>query len=501
MFDLVEHAIDGEALRRDLLSAAAGGLVIFEGLVRDHNEGRAVSALEYEIYTAMARKEAARIFAEAHEKFDVIALRGAHRSGFLNIGEMAVWVGASARHRAEAFQACRFLIDEIKSRLPVWKKEHYLEGPAEWVDCQGCYHHHGPDFTSEQFYSRQLRLPDFGAAEQQRLREARVLVVGAGGLGCPALSALAGAGVGHLTVCDGDRLAVSNLHRQTLYRHEDIGQDKARLAARQLAALNPLIEVRAVTEHLDLMNAAELVAAHDVVLDCTDNFSAKFLLHDGCYLERKILVQASIYQYEGQLQVFDFRGGSSAGCLRCAWPEIPAADCVGSCAEVGVLGAVPAVLGSLQAMETIKVITGRSSPALAATVLVDLLTLRTSPIKRPRLDDCPLCGDDPRIESLTDEDYAPRQDWEVSLSDFQAQHPGGRIVDIRAPAVQQTPSKLTVTWESAPDADAAELAAMAQDADVLLVCRVGVRTRSLVSALRAAGHDGFWSLWRGIDGL
>ncbi len=501
MFDIVAHTIDAAALRRDILDDAAGGLVIFEGLVRDHNEGRAVSALEYEIYEAMARTEAAKIFAEAREQFDVIGLRGAHRFGFLEIGEMAIWVGASARHRAEAFKACRYLIDEIKYRLPVWKKEHYVEGSAEWVDCEGCYHHHHPAFKAEQYYSRQLRLPDFGTPEQEKLREAKVLVVGAGGLGCPALSALVGAGVGQVTIVDGDRLDVSNLHRQTLYSHEEVGEFKAVLATQRLTALNPLIKITACAERFSGENAAALLAAHDVVLDCTDNFSTKFLLHDGCFLARKVLVQASIYQYEGQFQVFDFRREIEAGCLRCAWPEIPAADCVGSCAEVGVLGAVPAVLGGMQAMETIKLIVGRSSPATSATVLVDLLSLETRRIRRPRTPDCPLCGEQPRIRSLGDEDYEQRRDWEVGLAVFWEQHPDGLVIDIRDEEDRQGLTTEQASWQHLPVNEGAWTLAQPAGVDRLYVCRVGRKTRDLVDALRAEGDQQAWSLWRGTDGL
>lgn len=501
MFDLVEHPLDGAALRRDLLDDAAGGLVIFEGLVRDHNEGRAVAALEYEIYAAMAAQEAAKIFAEARAQFDVIQLRGAHRFGFLKVGELAVWVGASARHRAEAFQACRYLIDEIKSRLPIWKKEHYLEGAAEWVDCQGCLHHHAPGFTTEQYYDRQLRLPDFGTAEQAMLREARVLVVGAGGLGCPALSALAGAGVGQITICDGDRLDVSNLHRQSLYSHGDLGQYKAVLASHRLQALNPLIEVTPRTDRVDALNVAGLVAQNDIVLDGTDNFATRFLLHDACFFSGKVLVQASVYQYEGQLQAFDFRGNTNAGCLRCAWPEIPAPDSVGSCAQTGVLGAVPAVLGSMQAMEAIKLIVGRDSPATTATVLVDLLTLMTNVIDRPRGKDCPLCGERPRIRQIVANEYEERLPWEVDLTEFIDRCPRGTIIDIRGTRECSPSIAAADSWSHRPDLNRDSFLAQNFSGDTLLVCQVGVKTRRLVRELRESGHDRVWSLWGGVEGL
>jgi adenylyltransferase/sulfurtransferase len=500
VFDIVEHALDPDALRRDLLDDAAGGLVVFEGLVRDHNDGRAVSGLEYEIYPAMAIREAEKIFAEAREKFDVIRLRGAHRSGSLGIGEMAVWVGASGRHREDAFRACRYLIDEIKHRLPVWKKEHYVEGPSAWVDCQGCGHQE-PSVSEEQYYSRQMSLPAIGIAGQGKLKEARVLVVGAGGLGCPALAALTGAGVGRLTICDGDRLDVSNLHRQTLYRHQDLGRNKAELAARRLADLNPLITITARAEFLGTQNAADLVGDHDVVLDCTDNFSAKYLLHDVCFLQRKVLVQAGIYQYEGQLQVFDFRGDTDAGCLRCTWPDLPAPGCVDSCADAGVLGAVPAVLGGMQAMEAVKMITGLDTPATGATVLVDLLSLATTSIRRPRQPDCPLCGRRPRVRSIIPDEYGEHLDFEISLEGFLALDPGGLIVDIREDYERRDLPPDQAAWGHIPLSDRARWSAFKSGQDVLLVCQHGIRSRVLTEALRAAGHDRVWSLWRGVVGL
>ena len=482
MFDIVSSTIDANALRRDLQHPAAGGLVVFEGMVRDHNEGRPVSALEYEIFEPMAVREAALIFAEARERFDVIALRGAHRAGRLEIGELAVWVGASARHRDDAFRACRYLIDEIKLRLPVWKKEHYLDGPAAWVDCQGCAHHHAPPFGEDEYYSRQLRLPDFGVSAQARLRAARVLVVGAGGLGCPAAAALAGAGTGLLTICDGDRLAASNLPRQTLYRSEDIGGLKAELLAAHLRALNPFITVTARPKPVIAADVAGLVADHDLVLDCTDNFTTRFLLHDACYLARRPLVQAGVYQHEGQVQVFDFRAAAvMAGCLRCAWPTLPEAGCVDSCAESGVLGTVPAVLGALQASEAVRLLAGQSSAASDATVLVDLASLAMTRVRRPRADQCPLCGSAPLITSLVAENYRERGPFDIGRDEFRTLAPAGVEVDITAAC------------------DLARIRELAGGAGVLVGCRRGRDSRRLVKELRAAGLARIWSLDTEID--
>jgi len=237
------------------------------------------------------------------------------------------------------------------------------------------------------------------------------------------------------------------------------------------------------------------------VLDCTDNFRTKFLLHDCCALEHRVLVQASIYQYEGQLQVFDFRGGNDAGCMRCAWPEIPDEGCVGSCAEAGVLGAVPAVLGGLQAMETIKVLTGRPSPATEATVLVDLLSLETRSIRRRRESGCPLCGDRPRITSIEPVGYAPPEEWELSLAGFRERFPGGRVIDTREPATRGTLNSEMEAWENVPASRADLLLALPNDQDTLIACLRGISSRHIVKMLRGAGKDRMYSLWKGVNGL
>ena len=324
MFTITQNPIDIEQLKEQATNDQAGALVVFEGWVRNHNEGKPVSSLEYEAYEELANNEALKIIKEAKEQFDILEVTGQHREGHLAIGDCAVWIGVSSSHRGDAFKACQFLIDEIKLRLPIWKKEHYTHEEAKWVNCQGCYHHAHIHYHEDDYYDKQLKLDGLGAEGQQKLKDAKVLVVGAGGLGCPALQYLASAGVGEITICDGDRLEISNLHRQILFDYNDIGEHKAVLAQRRLKGLNPFIKINALTTRVNLRNIQALVAEHDLVLDCTDNFIAKYQIHDACFLQKTPLVQASIYMSEGQLQTFAFDHAESS-CMRCIWPEIPAA--------------------------------------------------------------------------------------------------------------------------------------------------------------------------------
>ena len=227
-FDLSGAPVDLDALRALLQNPGSGGFCTFEGWVRDSNEGRAVDGLDYEAYEDLARAEGDLIIEEAIARYGVTDVRCVHRTGALNVGDLAVWVGVAAAHRDEAFRACRYIIDEIKHRLPIWKKEHYLDGDTAWVACTHVHREHehehdhvrhdriGPPFAPD-YSRRQIRLKAVGDAGQARLAAARVLVIGAGGLGCPVLSYLAGAGVGTLGIVDGDRLDASNLHRQTMY--------------------------------------------------------------------------------------------------------------------------------------------------------------------------------------------------------------------------------------------------------------------------------------------
>ncbi len=405
MFRLSEERLDPEALKRSLADSACGACVTFEGWVRENNEGRRVLRLDYEAYAAVAEKEGARIVGEACARFGLRHAACVHRVGRLGLGDLAAWVGAVSPHRSEAFEACRYIIDAIKHTVPIWKKEFYEGGDSGWVNCERCAHPHGHAHAAvspEAYYARQVCLPEVGAAGQRRLANARVLVVGAGGLGCGVLPALGAAGIGVLGICDGDQVDTSNLHRQTLYTPADCGKPKAGLAAARLQALNPLITCQAHEEVLIKANAAAILADYDLVVDCTDNFETKFLLNTLAVKLGKALIQAGIYQYEGQL--FAYAPASGKACMQCLWPEPPAPDCVGSCADVGVLGAVPAVFGALQAMETLKQLLGLPDRLIGEVLYFDLLTYRSRRVSIPRKPKCPACGNPSEREATADEE-------------------------------------------------------------------------------------------------
>jgi adenylyltransferase/sulfurtransferase len=291
-FVLTAEAIDPGPLRAALMAPGCGGFASFEGWVRDHHEGRAVLCLEYLAYPALAVSEGERVVAEALARFPVAAALCHHRTDNLAVGDLAVWVGVAAAHRDEAFAACRYIIDELKHRVPIWKKEHTADGDGTWVECD---HHHpahaplpAPDYT------RQTVLPEVGANGQTRLGAARILVIGAGGLGSAVLPALAGAGIGALTVVDPDRLAASNLHRQTLYDLTRVGEAKAVLAAERLARLNPAVCVTAVPRRLDPTELGTAVAAHDLVVDCSDCATTKLAVSDAAMASGTPAVLASV---------------------------------------------------------------------------------------------------------------------------------------------------------------------------------------------------------------
>ncbi len=488
--------LEPERYRATLGDPGAGGYASFEGWVRDHNEGRHVHRLEYEAYESLGIKEGERIVREAIEKFGVKAAACVHRVGSLAIGDLAVWVGVSSAHRGEAFAACRYIIDEVKHRVPVWKKEHYEDGDSGWVNCERCAegsgHHHESRRMSPD-YSRQMALPEVGAEGQQRLREASVLVVGAGGLGVPVLQYLAAAGVGRLCIVDGDHVEASNLHRQPFYGPADIGRLKAEVAAAQVARLNGEVQCEVATTKATAENIDELVAGYDLVMECTDNLRAKFLVNDAVVRAGKPAVFASIYQYEGQLQTY--RPEPDSPCLRCVWPEAPRDGLVGNCAEAGVLGPVPGTLGAMQAMQALKLILGLADSHPPGVVIVDLLGFGTRLIKARRNPDCDH-GPGARASAGQGASDPLELDFETLAEALAA---GYELVDIREGWELRFDGPGIETGLHLPLSEILDgRAAFPAQGRQLIICAHGVRSLALAEHLRAQGRQGVWSMRGGL---
>lgn len=255
-------------------------------------------------------------------------------------------------------------------------------------------------FTEAQLqrYSRHLILPEIGGRGQRKLLRARVLLIGAGGLGSPAALYLAAAGVGTLGIVEFDTVDPTNLHRQILHGHKDIGRPKIDSARDRLRDVNPDVEVIGHPEAITSENAREIIRQYDIVVNGSDNFATRYLVNDVCFWERKLLVDGSIFKFEGQATVFQ----PGSGCYRCLFPNPPPAGSVPSCAEAGVLGVLPGIIGCIQATETIKLILGLGEPLIGRLLLFDALAMEFREVRLRRDPECPVCGDHPTITEPID---------------------------------------------------------------------------------------------------
>lgn len=473
MFKISSEPLDAGQLKSEAENPTCGALVTFEGWVRNHNEGHEVTSLEYEAYESLALIEGEKILEEAKEKFGLKQAVCVHRVGHLQIGAIAVWVGVSTPHRDAAYKANRYIIDEIKVRVPIWKKEHYVTGDSGWVNCEACAKH---GQKSQMDYSRQTVLPAIGKEGQQKLSESRVLVVGAGGLGCPALAYLAGAGIGKLGLVEHDQLEVHNLHRQFLYSPEGLGEKKAALAEEWLKSYNPSIEIEIHSARFQTLEAGQ-IKEYDIIVECTDCMETKLLVNRMALKTGVPLVVASIYQFEGQVQVVT----PESSCLECLY-EGGAPDQVPSCAMAGVLGAVPGVIGSIQALETIKQLLNLEGQLNNELLIVNLADYSMRKLKLPRKETCPAHDKERPLPESVEVTID-----EINLRDYQ-------IIDIREPdEVAATP--LPCEHQHIPMNDLLNNpAAIDKDKACLLVCAAGVRTQYTANAFRAAGFNRVYSL-------
>ncbi|MCC7228859.1 MAG: ThiF family adenylyltransferase [Fimbriimonadaceae bacterium] len=470
--------------------STAGGFVTFEGKVRTQNEGRPVEFLEYEAFEEMAEAEGRDLLQEAKDRFELEWVEAVHRVGKLAIGETAVWIGCAAAHRREAFLACEFLIDELKHRLPIWKKEHYSDGPSEWVNLQSASN--TKQLTPSELAARQIVLPEVGPAGQEALSRARVVVVGAGGLAATILPYLAGAGIGTLGIVEPDVLEASNLHRQILFGHADLGRSKARLAAEFLHRLHPHIKTVAYEERLTAENAPRILSEFDIVVDGTDSLEAKFALNDACQALSRPLVQASIYQFEGYVQTI-LPGGP---CLRCLWPEAPAEGCVGTCAQAGVLGVTPGFFGLLQANEVLKLILGFGEVLSERQLLVDLRDGSMERLRRTRRKGCSCASSKPWAG------VSKALNWEVDSEQVHRWTEPFVCLDLREEDEPDGQIELgQVAWIRTPLSRFEPANALVPGQRTLLVCATGGRSGVLALRLREENNPEAYSLKGGLKAI
>ncbi len=263
-------------------------------------------------------------------------------------------------------------------------------------------------FTEEQIkrYARHIILPEVGGKGQEKLLNSKVLVIGAGGLGSPAIFYLTAAGVGTIGIVDYDVVDFSNLQRQILHTTDRVGVPKVESAKRTVEALNPDVEVVVFNTMINKSNIMEVIKDFDVVLDGTDNFPTRFLINDACYFLGKPLVSAAMLRFEGQISVFDYRDKESSPCYRCLFPEPPPPGLVPTCQEAGILGSIGGIMGCIQATEAIKILLGIGEPLVGKLLIMDALSMEFTKVKLRKDPKCPLCGKEPVIRELIEYDQA-----------------------------------------------------------------------------------------------
>ena len=257
------------------------------------------------------------------------------------------------------------------------------------------------EFTDEQIerYSRHIILPEVGGSGQQKMLEARVLLLGAGGLGSPAAYYLAAAGIGNLGIVDFDRVDLSNLQRQIIHSTERIGMLKTESAKKTIEALNPDVNISLYNERLDSSNIMNLIEGYDYIVDGSDNFPTRYLVNDACIMRNKTLIHGSIYRFEGQVTVFKPGDGP---CYRCLYPEPPPPGMVPNCQEGGVLGVLAGVIGNLQVVEVLKLVLGIGKTLVGKLIIYDALNTEFRNLRLRKDENCPICSEKPTIKELVD---------------------------------------------------------------------------------------------------
>jgi len=368
-----------------------------------------------------------------------------------------------------------------------------------------------PELTTDDLsrYSRHLILPEVGMEGQQKLKAARVLCVGTGGLGSPLALYLTAAGIGTLGLVDFDVVDSSNLQRQIIHSTKDIGRKKIDSAEEKLKALNPSINIVKHETMLTSANAIDIIKDYDIVADGTDNFPTRYLVNDACVILKKPNAYGSIFRFEGQASVFATETGP---CYRCLYPEPPPPGLVPSCAEGGVLGILPGLVGVIQATEVIKLILGKGEPLIGRLLLVDALSMRFRELKLRKNPECPVCGENPTVTQLIDYQHfcgiVPETQQEknvkngipqISVKELKARRDAGEdffLLDVREPYEYQIAQ---IGGTLIPQGEVPNrLAEIPRDREIVVQCRSGARSQRIAEVLKQAGYNNVVNLAGGI---
>lgn len=347
-------------------------------------------------------------------------------------------------------------------------------------------------------YSRHLLLPEVGKEGQAKLSRAKVLVVGAGGLGCPTILYLAAAGIGTIGICEFDSIDLSNLQRQILYTSDEVGAPKLEKAAARAGSLNPLVDLKLHREKISADNVMKIVEQYDVIIDGTDNFTTRYLLNDACVFLHKPYVYGAIYRFEGQVSVF----APSGPCYRCLYPEAPQGEAIPNCAEGGVLGVIAGVIGTLQTTEALKLVLGIGTSLCGRLQLFDALEGRFDFLNVKRDPKCPICGDSPTITTIREESVVCAAEPFKTLNASQlkeklqtADQP--LLLDVRNPEEFDLGHLPAAKLIPLPVLEQ-HLSELDKNAEIVVYCRSGARSRKAATTMVASGFNNVTNLEGGI---
>ncbi|MBI2522854.1 molybdopterin-synthase adenylyltransferase MoeB [Candidatus Woesearchaeota archaeon] len=360
-------------------------------------------------------------------------------------------------------------------------------------------------------YARHLVLPEVSIKGQEKIKAGKVLVVGAGGLGSPVLMYLAAAGVGTIGVIDFDNVEENNLQRQIIHATDKVGTSKVESARIVINNLNPNIKVETYNEKLDSKNALGIIKKYDVVIDGSDNFPTRYLVNDACVLLKKPLAYGSIFRFEGHTSVFNYENGP---CYRCMFPNPPPRDAVPSCAEAGVLGVLPGIIGTIQATEALKIILGIGETLSGRFLVYDALSLNFRELKLGKNKNCPICGESPRIKELMDyEEFCDTKEEEEKflegdeisvrqLKNMIDDHEGFVLVDVREEHewdICKIQGAKLIPMSQIMNDNIGILEHIEKDKKIVLHCHTGARSLAVLQLLKNKGFKNLRSLAGGID--